>query len=69
MVPKGSVNSQIPELNNPDTYFESLCPPLKNLRSGLMVTRNLEHAFPYVVKAWSGKLGAFVFFLGNSISC
>ena len=29
MVPKGSVNSQIPELNNPDTYFESLCPPLK----------------------------------------
>lgn len=26
---KGSVNSQIPELNNPDTYFGSLCPPLK----------------------------------------
>ena len=26
--------------------------------------RNLEHVLPNVLKAWSGKVGAFVFFLG-----
>lgn len=31
MVSQGSANSQIPELNNSDVYFGSLCPPPKDL--------------------------------------
>lgn len=34
MVPKGSANSQIPELSNSDVYFANLSPPAKDFMQG-----------------------------------